>query len=253
MAVLDMSYMSYSLKRYVHCKIILPLENTKQFDADFSTAPDRFKTLYLLHGFSGNEGDWIYGTEIFKIARDKHLAVVMPSGENSFYIDDRDRGLLMNQYIGEELVKATRRLFPLSERREDTFIAGLSMGAFGCMHVGSRYPETFSKIIALSGVYDPKDILMQTLLVSQNGFSREYYDSLFLKEKDTCLDTLVRNKQQDCFLACGREDPLYASGRAAYEYLKNNGKDAVWFETEGNHDFVFWNEGIKRGIQWLGI
>ena len=55
----------------------------------------------------------------------------MPSGDNSFYIDQ----LLPNQeygkFIGQELVEITRRAFPLAHKREETILAGLSMGGFG--------------------------------------------------------------------------------------------------------------------------
>ena len=251
MAVLDMSYLSYTLHRYVPCKVILPLENTKAIDPDFSTAPEKFRTLYLLHGYSGNEGDWIYGTEIFKIARDEHLAVVMPAGENSFYVNDKLRNYNMATFVGEELVKATRRLFPLSERREDTFIGGLSMGGFGSMYLGRKYADTFSKVICLSGIYDPEDPVMKVLLKQQMGFSDAYMASLFPQEEMNYLDPHTQVQEQSYFLGCGRQDPLYAGGKAAYEKFKAAGRDVTWYEEDGAHDFVFWNHGIRKGIEWI--
>lgn len=59
------------------------------------------------------------------------------------------------RYVGEELPAFTRRLFPLSSRREDTFIAGLSMGGYGALNAGLTYPETFGKVAALSAALRP--------------------------------------------------------------------------------------------------
>lgn len=53
----------------------------------------------------------------------------MPSGENRFYLDDEKSGELYGEFIGKELVEFTRKLFPLSDKREDTFIAGLPWAA----------------------------------------------------------------------------------------------------------------------------
>ena len=117
-----------------------------------------YKTLYLLHGIIGNCTDWLYGTRIQRYAEERDLAVVMPSGDNGMYLDQAvDK---YGQYIGQELVQFTRRTFPLSHKREDTFIGGLSMGGFGAMRNGLKYHDTFGAIISLSGAF----VLDETVL-----------------------------------------------------------------------------------------
>ncbi|MCI9552974.1 MAG: hypothetical protein HFE94_05505 [Acutalibacter sp.] len=98
-----------------------------------------YPTLYLLHGLTENSSAWLQNTRIKMWAEEKGLAVVMPSGENSFYLDIsvKDGGLGdFGAYIGEELVKVTREMFPLSHKREETYIAGLSMGGYGACRNG---------------------------------------------------------------------------------------------------------------------
>ncbi len=51
---------------------------------------------------------------------------------------------------GSSFVEAARRMFPISRRREDTFIGGISMGAYGALRNGFKYAENFGGIIALS-------------------------------------------------------------------------------------------------------
>ena len=144
MALIQVNYMSRALFRIVPLNVILPVD---KFDADtdrYLQQKDRkYKTLYLLHGLLGNYTDWVSQTRIQKWAEEKNLAVGMPSGDNSFYFRSRTPWNDYEKFIGEELVEMTRRMFPLSERREATFIAGLSMGGYGALRNGIVFSDTF--------------------------------------------------------------------------------------------------------------
>ena len=129
MAFIQVSFMSKTLMRTVPLQVILPVDKFTFGQPEREEKP--FKTLYLLHGIFGNETDWVHGTRIQRWAEEKNLAVVMPAGENAFYVDQPSIGAMHGQFIGEELVEITRKMFPLSRKREDTFIGGLSMGGFG--------------------------------------------------------------------------------------------------------------------------
>jgi S-formylglutathione hydrolase FrmB len=74
----------------------------------------------------------------------------MPSCENSFYIDDETTCQFYEKFISEELVDFTRKAFRLSDKREDTTIAGLSMGGYGALRDGMRNSSVFGSIFALS-------------------------------------------------------------------------------------------------------
>ena len=108
------------------------------------------KTLILLHGYSGDSTDWLYNSAAADYSLKYNLAVVMPSGGVSFYVDKKATGHQYCKYIGEDLIKYLRDTFGLAQNREDTFIGGLSMGGFGALHTGLMYPETFGGVIALS-------------------------------------------------------------------------------------------------------
>ena len=104
MALLQVNYMSKSLFRIVPLNVILPVD---KFDADnnkyLSKEDTKYKTLYLLHGLLGNYTDWVSQTRIQKWAEEKNLAVVMPSGDNSFYFRSRTPWNDYETFIGEEL------------------------------------------------------------------------------------------------------------------------------------------------------
>ena len=153
MALIQVNFVSKSLMRTVPIQVILPVDKFSLSDKPLREEKP-FKTLYLLHGIFGNYTDWVTNTRIQKWAEKKNLAVVMPSGDNAFYVDDPAGGNLYGQFIGQELVDITRRMFPLSRKREDTFIGGLSMGGFGAMRNGLKYHETFGCVISFSGVLE---------------------------------------------------------------------------------------------------
>ena len=92
----------------------------------------KYQTLYLLHGGSGDDSDYVNFSYIVRYADDHKLAVVMPCDYNGEYTDV-PKGPKYLKYIMEELIPLTRAFFPLSDKREDTFVGGLSMGAAGAM------------------------------------------------------------------------------------------------------------------------
>ena len=165
MALLEVNFFSKALMRPVTMNVILPADKVF-FEEETEEDEKPFKTLYLLHGVMGNYTDWVTGTCIKRWAEEKNLAVVMPSGANMFYMDHPEVNENYSEFIGKELVKITRRMFPLSHKKEDTFIAGLSMGGYGAIRNGLKYHDTFGYIAGLSSAMIlEKWIQMMTVLL----------------------------------------------------------------------------------------
>lgn len=99
-----------------------------------TSLPPRTSRLRAAPHVLGLPGYEVYRAQVRwrqRWAEDADLAVVMPSGDNAFYVNGQAANNDYGAFIGEELPRAMRSLFPLSNRRGDTFIAGLSMGALG--------------------------------------------------------------------------------------------------------------------------
>ena len=126
MAFLQVNLMSESLMRTVMVNVILPVDKIPAPGA-LPRQNKPYKTLYLLHGLIGSHIDWVNGTRIQRYAEENDLVVVMPSGYNAFYLDYPNSHDYYGEFVGKELVELTRKMFPLSDKREDTFIGGLSM------------------------------------------------------------------------------------------------------------------------------
>lgn len=260
MAHFSGTFFSESLAKHVPFTAIIPTMNEvndgSNNNNNDTTQPK--KTLYLLHGWNGTHSDWLVLSRIYEVARDYNIAVIMPAGENSFYIDQYE-GQMYGEFIGEELVSVTREMFNLSPKREDTWIAGLSMGGYGSLRNGFKYSATFSKIAAFSSA-----ILTAKHAKKGEKFGSDSKITLHLKNilgtdyvsdlhKDVDLYELSSNQKhkQKIYLSCGLEDELLEENRQYHQYLEQKNIPHKYLETSGGHDWDFWNEHIERAVKWF--
>lgn len=261
MAVLTCSYYSLARKGFVSFTAILPVEPLPVPDAPREYAGGAFPTIYLLHGYSGNRNDWLLRTRIEEWATAEGWAVIMPDGANSFYLDNEATGELYGTFVGEELVEITRKMFNLSSKKEDTVIAGLSMGGFGALRNGLFYPNRFGAVVALSSALITDEVA-QMKEGEHNGVAPySYYRHIFGdtnkvrgSDKDpkylakACLENGVTPR---VFLACGSEDFLYENNCDYHNYLEEIGYKHAWRITPGVHNFDFWNTAMQAALKWV--
>lgn len=220
-------------------------------------AAGKAKTLYLLHGMSDDEGTWMRRTSIERYAEEKGLAVVMPDGGLGWYTD-MYRGLAWFKFISKELPALCRRFFPiLSDKREDTYIGGNSMGGYGALKCALRAPQTFSKVISLSGALDAADTAINNTVPA----TRRYWEDVFGPAED------VSGSENDLFAAataltdpalrpriymwCGTEDFLYAQNTRMRDHLRALGYDLTYEESPGDHQWRHWDKKIADALDWL--
>lgn len=254
MALIQVNYMSKALFRLVPLNVILPAD---RFDADnneyMMKKDQKFKTLYLLHGLLGNYTDWVSRTRIQQWAEEKNLAVVMPSGDNAFYFKSRTPWNDYETFIGDELPAITRQMFPLSDKREDTFIAGLSMGGYGALRNGIVFSDTFSHVIGLSSALHIFDDLSEEANIG-------LFDNLEEASKTNlnpkiAAEDMFREKREipKFYMSCGRQDDLLGVNVDFRDFLRKNGADVTWDEEDGGHDWDFWDSQIKKVLDWLPL
>ena len=220
-------------------------------------AAGKAKTLYLLHGMSDDEGTWMRRTSIERYAEEKGLAVVMPDGGLGWYTD-MYRGLAWFKFISGELPALCRRFFPiLSDKREDTYIGGNSMGGYGALKCALRAPQTFSKVISLSGALDAADTAINNTVPA----TRRYWEDVFGPAED------VPGSENDLFAAataltdpalrpqiymwCGTEDFLYGQNIRMRDHLRALGYDLTYEESPGDHQWRHWDKKIADALNWL--
>ena len=248
MALIQATFMSNTLKRTVPIQVILPVDKL------IGEEMKPFKTLYLLHGLFGSYHDWNSNTRIQRWAQDQNLAVVMPSADNSFYIDyDMLPNSDYGKFIGEELVQVTRAMFHLSDKREDTFIAGLSMGGFWAIRNGLKYSETFGYIAGLSSAIQFFEFPGHTIIDEDKVFGDLEKAILTDKNPRYLIENFGNKPKPKIFMACGLEDSLIEANRIFKDLFIKHGFDLTYIEDHGKHDWDFWDKYIQDILKWLPL
>jgi len=261
MALIQMNMLSKRLMRTVPVNVILPVD--KMVFPGMPVREDKpYKTLYLLHGVFGNYTDWVCGSRIQRFAEEHDLVVVMPSGDNAFYVDQPAGNNFYGAFIGSELVELTRKMFPLSHKREDTFIGGLSMGGYGALRNGLKYSDTFGCIISLSGALHLEEMAARTKDEPFFLESKSYAEACFgdlsgLLNSDKDPRWLVKELKKEgkalpkIYMACGDQDHLLPVNQDMADFLKKQGADVTFEIGPGSHEWDFWDTYIKKAIEWL--
>ena len=263
MAIVCTKFFSNCLRRTVPFMAILP--NDGGFDKfgnpEFETG--KMRCLYLLHGYTGDETDYLANTPIRELSRKYKIAVIMSDGDNSFYVDNVAEKRFFGEYVGEELIQYTRRLFHLSEKREDTFIGGLSMGGYGAMRNGLKYAHNFSRIFALSGAYVPVRIAENGGIPENDGVSDEEFQCRVFgdpqKIEGSDLDPRYiygqlkkkGEKIPQIYMAEGSEDMLLKENHMMRDFFESENADFIYEEDSGVHDWDFWNKHLEDAFKFI--
>ncbi|MCL6637716.1 MAG: esterase family protein [Alicyclobacillus sp.] len=231
--------------------VILPQQTSRQIGMQSAAVRDKHPTLYLLHGLSDDDTIWLRRTSIERYVAPLGLAVVMPQVHRSFYTDMVYGG----QYwtlVSEELPAIARSFFPLSDAREDNFVAGLSMGGYGAFKLALRHPQRFAAAASLSGA----------LNIGNPDFSlpdaRFIFGDKPVAGTDNDLLWLLQNlgpssgPMPKLYQCCGTEDFLYEGNLAFRDACrKANYPSHVYEEGPGSHTWSYWDEHIQNALAFF--
>ena len=145
----------------------------------YDTSPARrFPTLYLLHGFLGNNKAWTTNgyqgmslqplmDDMIKSGKIREMIVVAPNSWNayrgSFYSNSAVTGN-WEDYIYRDLVQNIDANYRTVARPESRGIAGHSMGGYGAVVLAMKHPDVFSAVYALA----PCCLAMEGDITSEN-------------------------------------------------------------------------------------
>lgn len=254
MAILDITMSSKVLYSNTKVKVIMP---TAKLAKD-----EKFKVLYLLHGYSGDETDWMRFTSIEIYSKKYNLAVIMPSARNSFY-QDMENGDSFYTFISKELPEQMEQMFPIRNDKEGKYIAGMSMGGYGAMHIGLRNPDDFKKAAALSGAVDVA--CMKPLWNSGDsplehvGMEPNLYFKIFGDKEvvgsDSDLKVIVDkniDELPEIYIACGTEDFLFEANQVFHDHLLDKDVKHYYEETPNHaHTWEYWELKIQEVLEWM--
>ena len=256
MALIRCDFYSDVLELSTSMTVILPQATTTQIGLHgAASAQGRHPTLYLLHGLSDDDSIWARRTSIERYAAPLGLAVVMPQVHRSFYSDEVHGGRYWT-FLSEELPEIAGSFFPLSDRREDTYVAGLSMGGYGALKWALRQPERFAAAASLSGALD----LASGFLAADRP---EVYDRVFggrsvAGTADDLLWLLERSAAAGVdlpalYVACGHDDFLADQNRTFIDTANSAGVALTTNLAPGEHEWGYWDTTIQDVIRWLPL
>lgn len=259
MALIECKFYSEVLGLSTSMTVILPQKTTTQIGMSNVSRGELHPTLYLLHGLSDDDSIWLRRTSIERYVAEMGIAVVMPQVHRSFYTDMAEGGRYWT-FISEELPALARSFFPLSPKREDTFVAGLSMGGYGAIKLGLRKPETFAAAASLSGALDMAhhflnwgDPTVRSVeydrIFGTGDISGTSDDLLWL------LEELERSKgpQPLLYQCCGTEDFLYEDNQRFREKCGETSLSLTYEEGPGGHEWGYWDTQIRNVLAWLPL
>ena len=215
----------------------------------------RYPVLYLLHGYSGGHDNWLTKTKIAEYVRDVPMIVVMPDGENSWYVnsamDPNDR---FEDYMVTDLPNYIQKAYSIDTTKQG--IAGLSMGGYGALVLALRHPTKYRFAGSLSGAItfprgmndttrQPEHSLFPSLrhaFGEKPGASRTAYD-LFLLYRQTSKESMPY-----IYMATGTQDnyrSFLPAHRALTDLLRGAGVSYEYHETPGGHSWQYWDTEIQ--------
>ena len=255
MGMFSGTFYSVSLQMATRLQVIFP-DLSNDVTPVISGTP---RVLYLLHGLSANCEEWARFSKIEYYAKKYNFIIIMPEVQRSFYCDTA-YGANYFTYVADELPFICNRWFQLDSRKENTFIAGESMGGYGAVKIGLSRPDRYGAIASLSGVLDYPalcrrihsglwaDMRPQELYAihGSSGMPEAQEDVLELVRQAAANPYRPRLIQM-----CGTEDFLYEDNQVFRAVAEEAGYGHTYLEGPGDHEWPYWDKAIQRAFQFF--
>lgn len=256
MASFKGDFKSKALDMDTALNVILPYDHAKE------GAQEPCKVLYLLHGQSSASASWMRWTSIERYAMKHGIAVIMPEVQRSFYAD-MAYGRNYFTYVAQEVPEICTKLFNISKRREDSFVAGLSMGGYGALKVGLTYPQRFEACASFSGAVDLP--MLRGAMDSLSDYDRREMVGIFgpeleIKESDDIFElarqcaTLPEAQRPRVMCTCGTQDEMYRLYEANLkfrDFMRTLPLEFVYREWPGTHEWGFWDVSVQYALNFF--
>ena len=260
MAVIKMNFLSQEMGMQTNITVFLPTFSYDDRDAkrfDVYKPGVKYQTLWLLHGGFGDDSDYLNFTSIVRYADLNKVAVIMPPDFNAMYCDN-PKGAHYYTFIVKELPEMLRAIFPLSDKREDNFIAGLSMGASGTFKCAVAHPEMYCAAMCMSG--GGRGPFASRPDAPDRSPEPIFADAPKDGENDPwnyITQQVAAGKQMPkFFFTCGSADPLaYKDYLTTSAKVKELGCDVFTEEVPGyKHEWDFWDLSLRKALnEWLPL
>lgn len=213
-----------------------------------------YPVLYLLHGLSDDHSAWFRRTSLERYAANMNLAIVMPDGGRSFYVNHKEQPFLAyERFMTEDLINFTDRTFRTIPNKTGRAIAGLSMGGYGAMKLALSHPDLYAAAISHSGALtqgryalDPGNEWNGQWVPWFGRWPKGGGDDL-----SALAERVPKSKRPKLRIDCGRKDFLIDANRAYHKHLMKIRYSHEYAEHPGVHDWVYWDLHIRDTLAFV--
>lgn len=219
-----------------------------------ANSTDRFPVIYLLHGLTGSHKNWVEKTKLVQYVANSGFIVVTPEGNNGWYTDSvsvpNDK---YESYIVKELIPEIDAKFRTIATRENRVVAGLSMGGYGGLKFGLKYPELFSLAGSFSGALGAASFTEKNAATAGRGIDAIMGPDGSVGRTSNDIFKLIRDLTPEklkalpfIYQSCGNEDFLIQNNRDFMALLVEKKVPHEYRQHPGVHDWVFWDDQIRE-------
>lgn len=215
------------------------------------TSNKRYPVLYLLHGWGGRPQGWLTETKLEEYAARHQLILVLPEGDNGWYTDSANVSTdKYESYILQELIPDVDQRFRTITGYKGRGVAGLSMGGYGALKFGLKYPDTFALSASMSGALDaPQRMddfsIKQTFGEADNPLRAA--NDLFQLAKLLPAERVATLPY--FYVDCGTADPWAKINRDLSTLLTERKIAHEYRELPGGHDWKYWDRQVQEILQ----
>ncbi len=233
-------------------RVIFP----KDYSVDYRVKTEsRYPVIYLLHGLTGHFTNWTEKTKVADYAAAYGVIIVTPEGDNGWYSDSvstlNDK---YESYIMQELIPEIDTKYRTLADRDHRMIAGLSMGGYGAIKFGLKYPDKFSLIGSFSGALGAAGWTQKnagTIAISMDSVFGADESSSARKAND--VFAMIREITPEkvkalpyIYEACGTDDFLIQNNRDFMALMLEKKIPHEYRQHPGGHDWVFWDDQVRE-------
>jgi putative tributyrin esterase len=235
------------MDRKMPYSVILPVDYDKDKMA-------RFPVVYLLHGLFGNYKNWTEKADLPKYANQHRFIIVTIEGGNGWYTDSATvPNNRYESYVLQELIPEIDKNYRTVADRGGRAVAGLSMGGFGALKFGAKFPDKFAFAASMSGavgaaswrtvedIPPPFKSFLLPVFGDEKSQTKQNND-LFKIFKEISADKI--SSLPFFYLDCGTEDPLLTYNQQLAEILLQRKIPHEYRQLPGKHEWSLWSRQI---------
>ena len=212
---------------------------------------DNLPIYILLHGVYGSAWIWAMkggahktADKIIKNKTIKPAIIAMPSdglwGDGSAYFTHHQKKF--DNWIVDDVITAIKENIPSAKNSNATCIGGLSMGGYGALSLGARFPEKFK---AFAGHSSITKLEQMSLFVEES--LEEYQKEVILPD---VIDIIKKNQSKlpPFRFDCGKSDELINANRKLHIELTAAKINHIYEEFNGGHEWSYWITHVEKTL-----